>query len=159
MRSRKNFSLQWGNQVINNGLLKKNMKTMKNILQGGSMGFFRVITYLRLDYQPLFGKMSPHSSPRRRGEDQDRTRETAEIEPILISFISFSPVHTKMLKRRKQGNTSTGEKCTESPYVLWNFTWSVMKHTSIPYRECVMPEARDVFYSITSIFVLPLVSN
>ena len=39
----------------------------------------------RLDYQPLFGKMSPHSSPRRRikifGEDQDRTRETAEIEP------------------------------------------------------------------------------
>ena len=27
----------------------------------------------RLDYQPLFGKMSPHSSP--------RTRETAEIEP------------------------------------------------------------------------------
>ena len=29
----------------------------------------------RLDYQPLFGKMSPHS--------QDRTRETAEIEPIL----------------------------------------------------------------------------
>ena len=37
----------------------------------------------RLDYQPLFGKMSPHSSPPEGGggEDQDRTRETAEIEP------------------------------------------------------------------------------
>ena len=35
----------------------------------------------RLDYQPLFGKMSPHSSPLSFGEDQDRTRETAEIEP------------------------------------------------------------------------------
>ena len=33
----------------------------------------------RLDYQPLYGKMSPHSSPLR--EDEDQTRETAEIEP------------------------------------------------------------------------------
>ena len=30
----------------------------------------------RLDYQPLFGKMSPHS--------KDRTRETAEIEPTYV---------------------------------------------------------------------------
>ena len=42
----------------------------------------------RLDYRPLFGKMSPHSSPRKSslfGEDQrpDPGRETAEIEPIL----------------------------------------------------------------------------
>ena len=39
----------------------------------------------RLDYQPLFGKMTPHSPP---GKDQrlvkDRTRETAEIEPTLL---------------------------------------------------------------------------
>ena len=38
----------------------------------------------RLDYQPLFGKMSPHSSPERAlfsGRIKDRTRETAEIEP------------------------------------------------------------------------------
>ena len=34
----------------------------------------------RLDYQPLFGKMSPHSSPERR-RIKDWTRETAEIEP------------------------------------------------------------------------------
>ena len=32
----------------------------------------------RLDYQPLFGKMSPHS--------KDRTRETAEIEPNEQGF-------------------------------------------------------------------------
>ena len=32
----------------------------------------------RLDYQPLFGKMSPHSSS---GSIKDRTRETAEMEP------------------------------------------------------------------------------
>ena len=32
----------------------------------------------RLDYQPLFGKMSPHSSS---GRIKDRTQETAEIEP------------------------------------------------------------------------------
>ena len=37
------------------------------------------VSRARLDYQPLFGKMSPQSSPL--GEDQDRTRETAEIEP------------------------------------------------------------------------------
>ena len=38
---------------------------------------------LRLDYQPLFGKMSPHSSPESlfSGRIKDRTRETAEIEP------------------------------------------------------------------------------
>ena len=35
----------------------------------------------RLDYQPLFGKMSQHSSPEREGRIKDRTRETAEIEP------------------------------------------------------------------------------
>ena len=35
----------------------------------------------RLDYQPLFGKMSPHSFPRKRMRIKDRTRETAEIEP------------------------------------------------------------------------------
>ena len=34
----------------------------------------------RLDYQPLFGKMSPHSSPSS-GRIKDRTWETAEIEP------------------------------------------------------------------------------
>ena len=39
----------------------------------------------RLDYQPLFGKMSPHSSPERfSGRIKDRTRETAEIEPKQI---------------------------------------------------------------------------
>ena len=46
----------------------------------------------RLNYQPLFRKMSPHSSPRRSGwthaishlssgRIKDRTRETAEIKP------------------------------------------------------------------------------
>ena len=34
---------------------------------------------IRLDYQPLFGKMSPHSSAS--GKIKDQTRETAEIEP------------------------------------------------------------------------------
>ena len=41
------------------------------------------VTFSRLDYQPLFGKMSPHSSPRKSlssGRIKDRTRET-EIEP------------------------------------------------------------------------------
>ena len=34
--------------------------------QGGCQGRFDSITKLtRLDYQPLFGKMSPHSSPER----------------------------------------------------------------------------------------------
>ena len=39
----------------------------------------------RLDYQPLFGKMSPHSSPRKSssGRIKDQTRETAEIEPNI----------------------------------------------------------------------------
>ena len=36
----------------------------------------------RLDYQPLFGKMSLHP-----GRIKDRTRETAEIEPILRALI------------------------------------------------------------------------
>ena len=37
---------------------------------------------MRLDYQPLFGKMSPHSSSRlSSGRIKDRTQETAEIEP------------------------------------------------------------------------------
>ena len=40
----------------------------------------------RLDYQPLFGKMSPHSSPR----IKDRTRETAEIEPKKKQEKAFS---------------------------------------------------------------------
>ena len=35
---------------------------------------------LRLDYQPLFVKMSPHP-----GRIKDRTRETAEIEPTIVS--------------------------------------------------------------------------
>ena len=35
-----------------------------------------MLTTCRLHYQPLFGKMSPHSSPRRR-RIKDRTRETA----------------------------------------------------------------------------------
>ena len=39
----------------------------------------------RLDYQPLFGKMIPHSSP---GDEcwgiKDRTQETAEIEPSFL---------------------------------------------------------------------------
>ena len=38
----------------------------------------------RLDYQPLFGKMSPALIPR--GRIKDRTRETAEIEPTLQTF-------------------------------------------------------------------------
>ena len=39
--------------------------------------------WFRLDYQPLFGKMSPHSSPEclSSGRIKDRTRETVEIEP------------------------------------------------------------------------------
>ena len=41
-----------------------------------------------LDYQPLFGKMTPHSSPLF-GEDQDWTRETAEIEPKLEVNLLF----------------------------------------------------------------------
>ena len=36
----------------------------------------------KLDYQPLFGKMSPQSSSS--GRIKDRTRETAEIEPRKI---------------------------------------------------------------------------
>ena len=36
----------------------------------------------RLDYQPLFRKMSPHSPPPPPGWIKDRTRETAEIEPM-----------------------------------------------------------------------------
>ena len=40
---------------------------------------FRLDRSSRLDYQPLFGKMSPHSSLQER--IKDRTRETAEIEP------------------------------------------------------------------------------
>ena len=47
----------------------------------------------RLDYQPLLGKMSPHSSPRR--EDQDRTRETTEIEPkILVAFKDYKTINS-----------------------------------------------------------------
>ena len=49
----------------------------------------------RLDYQPLFGKMSPHSSPVSSGRIKDRTRETAEIEPnskpgFSVSFLELS---------------------------------------------------------------------
>ena len=37
----------------------------------------------RLDYQPLLGKMRPHSSPLHlfSGRMEDRARQTAEIEP------------------------------------------------------------------------------
>ena len=42
---------------------------------------------VRLDYQPLFGKMSSHSSlltsGLSSGRIKDRTLETAEIEPIV----------------------------------------------------------------------------
>ena len=50
-------------------------------IHGWVMNYYR---NARLDYQPLFGKMSPHSSPRRSlssGRIKDRTRETVEIEP------------------------------------------------------------------------------
>ena len=36
-----------------------------------------------LDYQPLFGKMSPHSSPLSSGRIKDQTRETGEILPLM----------------------------------------------------------------------------
>ena len=51
----------------------------------------------RLDYQPLFGKMSPHSSPSS-GRIKDRTRETVEIEP------NFGPLpeHKKESTRFKE---------------------------------------------------------
>ena len=42
------------------------------------------MTFSRLDYQPLFGKMNPHSSSRKSlssGRIKDRTRETVKIEP------------------------------------------------------------------------------
>ena len=42
----------------------------------------QILTSSRLDYQPLFGKMSPHSSPMR---VKDQTRETTEIEPRLLA--------------------------------------------------------------------------
>ena len=54
----------------------------------------------RLDYQPLFGKMSPHSSPERFSRRiKDRTRETAEIEsrfsqerrPFMIDYLNEGP--------------------------------------------------------------------
>ena len=48
---------------------------------------YGIYTCARLDYQPLFGKISPHSSPERAlfsGRIKDRTRETAEIEPTLV---------------------------------------------------------------------------
>ena len=39
----------------------------------------------RLDYQPLFRKMIPHSSPGDEcGRIKDRTQETAEIEPSFL---------------------------------------------------------------------------
>ena len=31
-----------------------------------------IVVVARLDYQPLFGKMSPHSSPERGGEEEDQ---------------------------------------------------------------------------------------
>ena len=47
----------------------------------------------RLDYQPLFGKMSPHSSPRNsgrlfRGGTKTGLERAAEIEPSIHSALS-----------------------------------------------------------------------
>ena len=42
----------------------------------------------RLDYQPLVGKMSPHSSSS--GMIKDRTGEMAEIEPKSIHMYYFT---------------------------------------------------------------------
>lgn len=48
-----------------------------------------IIMFLfRLDYQPLFGKMSPHSSP---------PRETAEIEPSSL-FALTNPIRQSPLR-------------------------------------------------------------
>ena len=50
------------------------------------MTFLAIHCNNRLDYQALFGKMSPHSSSESlsSGRIKERTRETAEIEPIAI---------------------------------------------------------------------------
>ena len=54
--------------------------------QSKSMTFLAIHCNNRLDYQALFGKMSPHSSSESlsSGRIKERTRETAEIEPIAI---------------------------------------------------------------------------
>ena len=47
-----------------------------------------------LDYQPLFGKMSPHSS----GRIKDRTRETVEIEP-RVSLDALKRMAKKLFEK------------------------------------------------------------
>ena len=55
----------------------------------------------RLDYQPLFGKMSPHSSPRSlsSGRIRDRTRETVEIEPTSFPVVTQKYIFIVASKR------------------------------------------------------------
>ena len=61
--------------------------------------FATITLWIRLDYQPLFGKMSPHSSPESlsSGRIKDRTRETAEIEPTSGSPLIGIVVRNKRL--------------------------------------------------------------
>ena len=48
---------------------------------------------IRLDYQPLFGKMSQHSSPR---EEKDQRPDPAEIEPSSKSLTGASDVYNPL---------------------------------------------------------------
>ena len=61
--------------------------------------FATITLWIRLDHQPLFGKISTHSSPESlsSGRIKDRTRETAEIEPTSGSPLTGIVVRNKSL--------------------------------------------------------------
>ena len=82
--------------------------------------------WCRLDYQPLFGKMSPHSSP---GEDQDRTRETAKIEPIYGAS-------------NRKSNNESGNKRKQQQQKKWQLHYSGWHNLNIFHSNTVVTVAK-----------------
>ena len=75
---------------------------------------YRNTGYTRLDCQPLFGKMSPQSFPiwssLSSGRIKDRTRETAEIEPMGTR--TLTSLYAKSTQRKKHSTVGY------SPYTM-----------------------------------------
>ena len=76
----------------------------------------------RLHYQPLFEKMSPHSSPLR--EDQDRTRETAEIEPKSYVITQSLGVN-RIMELRERKFLSRAKNIITKRKMNFERTWQV----------------------------------
>ena len=105
-----------------------------------SLGIFKVpkaIYRLRLDYQPLFGKMSPHSSPEEDqrpvpGDGGNRAYLSSLLLPLFLYFACVSFLETFFEQRlfmlkaecwwwRKHFATQRASRSDDTRWQLWKF--------------------------------------